>query len=132
MTGPTNVAVSPGWKALACVMGDGWALVLDRTTWAERAVVKKPPRGLTLDESTSEIRKAAAHPIDLVFSADDKALSLISNTNIVTYDAQTGAETKRVTFKPKAGALAGRHARFSDGSIAVRTWTGSLAIFDAD
>ncbi|HEX7603061.1 MAG TPA: WD40 repeat domain-containing protein [Polyangiaceae bacterium] len=129
---PTNVAFSASGKSMACSMADGWVRVIDTTTWTERAVIKKRPESLSLEEAAEAARKRIARPVDLVFSSDDKTLSVVSDTNIVTYDAQTAAETKRVAFKHPFAGLAPRHARFADGTIAIRLWNGSAAIFGAD
>ncbi len=119
--GPTNVAFSASGKSFACVMSDGWAHVFDTTTWTERAVIKKG--------AASPI----AHPVDLAFSADEKALTIVSNAGSIVYDATTGAETKRAPFRhPKSLGFAPRHARFDDGSALVRLWNGSASIFGAD
>ena len=115
--GPTNVAFSPSGKTFACGMSDGWVHLFDTSTWAEQAVVK---RG-----AESPIDR----PVDLVL--DDASLTIVSNGGFVAYDAKTAKETSRVTFKAPM-PLAPRHARFDDGTIAVRTWTGSVAIFDKD
>jgi hypothetical protein len=118
--GPTRVAYSASGKSLACVMSDGWVHVLDTTTWAEKAVIK---RG-----ALSPIDR----PVDLVFSADETALTDVSNVGFVTYDASTGKETSRVAFRHGSTGFAPRHARFDDGTIAVRAWNGTAAIFAAD
>jgi WD40 repeat protein len=118
--GPTRVAFSASGKSMACVMSDGWVHVLDATSWTEKAVIK---RG-----AASPIDR----PVDLVFSADEKTLTDVSNVGFVTYDAASGAETSRVTFRHGGVGFAPRHARFDDGTIAVRLWNGSAAIFGAD
>ncbi|HEX4517642.1 MAG TPA: WD40 repeat domain-containing protein, partial [Polyangiaceae bacterium] len=115
--GPTNIAFSPSGKTFACGMSDGWVHVFDTSTWAETTVVK---RGA---ESPIE------RPVDLVL--DDASLTIVANGGFVSYDAKTAKETRRVTFKAPM-PLAPRHGRTDDGTIAVRTWTGSLAIFDKD
>ncbi len=117
--GPTNVAFSPTNKSFACVMSDGWVHVFDTSSWAERAVIKKGPAA------------SKERPVDLTF-ADEATLRVVSNTAIVTYDATTGAQSKRVELRHPSLGLAPRHARFDDGSIAVRLWNGSAAIFGAD
>jgi WD40 repeat protein len=120
MIGPTNIAFSSSGKSFACVMSDGWVHVLDAATWAERTVVKKG--------AASPID----HPVDLAFSSDEKTLTVTSNTGFVSYDAATAAPTAHVTFHHASLGLAPRHARFDDGSVAVRLWNGSAAIFGAD
>ena len=115
--GPTNVAFSPSGKTFACGMSDGWVHLFDTSTWAEQSVVK---RG-----AESPIDR----PVDLVLA--DDALTIVANAGFVTYDAKIAKETKRVAFKAPM-PLAPRHARLDDGTIAVRTWTGSLALFDKD
>lgn len=115
--GPTNVAFSASGKTFACGMSDGWVHVFETATWTEKAVVK---RG-----AESPIDR----PVDLLL--DDDSLAVVSNVGFVTYDAKTAKETKRVVLKAPM-PLAPRHARFDDGSIAVRTWTGTIAIFDKD
>jgi DNA-binding beta-propeller fold protein YncE len=117
--GPTHVAFSTSGKSFACVMSDGWAHVFDTSNWAERAVIK---RGAA---------SPLARPVDLVFSADEKKLTIVSNAGFIAYDAATGAELEREALRhPKALGFMARHARFDDGSIAVRLWNGSAAIFD--
>src|SRR5581483_5003454 len=91
--------------------------VFETATWKEQTVVK---RG-----AESPIDR----PVDLLL--DDDALTIVANAGFVTYEAKTAKEMKRVAFKAPM-PLAPRHARFDDGSIAVRTWTGSVAIFDKD
>ena len=115
--GPTNVAFSPSGKTFACGMSDGWVHVFDTSTWAEQTVVK---RGA---ESPID------HPVELLL--DDASLAIVSNVGFITYDAKTAKETKRTSFKAPM-PLAPRHARFDDGTLAVRTWTGTIAIFDKD
>ncbi len=117
--GPTSVAFSATGKSFVCVMSDGWAHVLDTSTWTERAVIKRgAPSPIT-------------RPVDLAFSADEKTLTIVSNVGSIAYDASTGSETKRTTFRhPQSLGLAPRHGRFDDGSVAVRLWNGSAAIFD--
>lgn len=118
--GPTSVAFSASGRSLACAMADGWIHVFDASTWTERAVVKKGPKA------------SGVNPVDLAFSADEKALVVVTDTSIVVYDAQTGAQSSKVALKhPRVGLMA-RHARFSDGRIAVRTLGAAAAIFGAD
>ncbi len=117
--GPTNVAFSSSGKSFACAMSDGWVHVFDTSTWKERAVVKRGPAA------------PAARPVDLVFSSDDKALTVVSDGGRTTYDAATGTLVERSPFKHAGVGLAPRHARFDDGGFAVRTWSGALALFDA-
>ena len=118
--GPTSVAYSASGKSFACAMADGWVHVFDTSTWKERAVVK---RGAKSPED---------RPVDLAFSADEKALTVTSDVGFVTYDAATAAQTARVVFRHAGVGLAPRHARFDDGKIAVRAWNGALALFGAD
>ena len=82
------------------------------------------------------IKRGAASPIDrpvdLVFSADEKTLTDVSNVGFVVYDASTGKEASRVAFRHGTAGFAPRHARFDDGSVLVRTWSGTAALFAAD
>lgn len=118
--GPTSVAFSANGKSFACAMADGWIHVFDATTWTERTVVKKGPKS------------SGRTPVDLVFSADEKALTVVTDTSVSTYDALTGAESAKIVLRhPKMGLMA-RHARFTDGTIAVRTWGAAAAVFGAD
>jgi WD40 repeat protein len=118
--GPTSIAFSASGKSLACAMWDGWVHVLDTSTWAETFVIKHG--------AASPIDR----PVDLVFSADDATLTDVSNVGFVVYDAKTGKETSRVAFRHGTSGFAPRHARFDDGSVAVRAWNGTAAIFAAD
>jgi WD40 repeat protein len=118
--GPTSIAFSPSGKSFACAMSDGWVHVLDTSTWAEKAVIKKG--------AASPIER----PVDLYFSADDATLTDVSNVGFIVYDAATGKESKKVAFAHPGATFAARHARFDDGTVGVRTWNGKLAIFGAD
>jgi WD40 repeat protein len=120
LIGPTNVAFSPSGKSFACAMSDGWVHVFDTATWKERAVVKKGPAA------------KADRPVDLAFSADDATLTVVTDHGLVMYDAATAAKKGRVTFAHAGVGLAPRHARFDDGTVAVRTWKGGAAVFGAD
>src|SRR5581483_11722824 len=97
---------------------DGWFHVFETTTWTEKTVIKK---------GTAQ---SADHPVDLVFGGDD-SLTVVGDKGFVTYDTSSGAEKTKVAFKHPSVGLAGRHARFDDGTIGVRLWNGSLAFFDA-
>ncbi|HEY1954613.1 MAG TPA: WD40 repeat domain-containing protein [Polyangiaceae bacterium] len=118
--GPIAIAFSSSGKSFACAMSDGWVHVLDASTWKETTVVK---RGAA---STS------ARPVDLVFSPDDKTLTVVSNTGWIVYDASNAKVASRFSFKHPAVGLAPRHARFDDGSFAVRAWNGAIALFGKD
>ena len=118
--GPTAIAFSASGKSFACAMSDGWVHLFDTSNWKETTVVKRGAK--------SPIDR----PVDLVFSPDEKTLTVASDSGWIVYDASNASVASRFSFKHPGGALASRHARFEDGSFAVRAWNGAIALFDKD
>ncbi len=120
---PVNVAFSHDGKSFTCAIADGTVRTYDTATWTERAP------GLVLGKAFSF---ANDDIVDLAFAPDDKAIVMVSSTQLRKLDAQTGAELGKVTFKHPTKRLASRHTLFNDGTVAMRVMGGGLALFDAN
>jgi len=132
--GPTNVVLSASGKSFACAMSGGAIHVFDTSTWEERPSIDGPQPGTfkqVLGGYDWNGVRPSVRPLDLVFSPDEVTLTVISDTAVYAYDTHTGKQLSKVALRAPKVALAGRHARFADGHIVVKTSTGSAALFDA-
>jgi len=123
---PQVVEFSHDGKLLACELRDGSVRIYDTATWAERGRAK--------------VATEWDH-VAMRFTDDDKSLKVLCNTDLVTFDTQTGATTATVKLKHPTKTLVGDsslepHAArvpvlFDDGTFAVHPWLGGVALYDA-